>query len=100
IDREPGPSPEEAALLNRALLRASHALNATLYTSAGRFHQDAAVPLPLLPALDGVRELSSLDPASDRHGFLLAELQRGRNRVEATLRDAIDWLEAVESRPQ
>jgi len=100
IDREPGPSPEEAALLNRALLRASHGLNAALYTSAGRFHQDPAVPLPLLPALDGVRELSSLDPASDRHGFLLAELQRGRNRVEATLRDAIDWLEEVESRPQ
>jgi N-acetylated-alpha-linked acidic dipeptidase len=89
-------SDAQVARLNRALLKASHALNATLYTSAGRFGQDPAVPLPLLPALDGLQELATLDPASDRHGFLLTELQRGKNRVEATLREAREWLEEVE----
>ena len=87
-------SGEEAARANRALLRASHLLNSTLYSGAGRFEQDPAYPQPLLPPLAGLRELKTLDPKSDRYGFLLASLVRGRNRVDATLRGAAEALEA------
>jgi hypothetical protein len=45
--------------------------------------------------LDGARELATLDPASDRFGFLLTDLVRGRNRVEATLREALDALQRL-----
>ena len=88
--------PEDAARVNRALLKASHLLNATLYSGAGRFHQDPAFPQPLLPSLAGLRELKTLDPASDRYGFLLASLVRGRNQVDQTLRDAAEALESGE----
>ena len=84
---------DEVARVNAALLRASHLLNATLYSGAGRFHQDPAYPQPLLPSLAGQRELKTLDPKSDRYGFLLASLVRGRNRIDATLREAAMVLE-------
>ena len=86
---------EQAVKVNRALLRASHGLNAALYTAAGRFAQDPATPMPLLPSLDGVRELRTMDPRSDRYGFLLTELIRGRNRVEAALGDGLDSLDGL-----
>jgi hypothetical protein len=83
----------DAMRANEALLRASHLLNATLYSGAGRFHQDPAFPQPLLPSLAGLRELKTLDPGNDRYGFLLASLIRGRNRVDDALRQAAEALE-------
>jgi hypothetical protein len=53
-------SPRTAPRVNRALLKASHLLNATLYSGAGRFHQDPAFPQPLLPSLAGLRELKTM----------------------------------------
>jgi len=59
------------AELNRLLLRVSHGLNATLYTAVGRFEQDIAGPLPILPGLDvAPGELGQLDPMSNHYGFL------------------------------
>lgn len=75
--------------LNRLLLALSHSLNATLYTEAGRFDQDPAAPLPILPGLDRARQLAKLDPASDDYGFLLTRIIRERNRVADTLDDAL-----------
>lgn len=83
---------ERMAELNRLLLKLSHGLNATLYTASGRFEQDPAAPLPILPGLDRARELAQLDPASDRYGFLRTQMVRERNRVAATLDDALDRI--------
>jgi hypothetical protein len=89
--------------LNRLFLKLAHELNATLYTSSGRFDQDPAAPLPVLPGLDPVRRLAQLDPASDQYGFLRTRLIRERNRVAATLDDASDrirhFLEDHSSQP-
>ena len=71
--------------INAALLRVAHLLNATLYSASGRFGQDPAAPLPVLPGLDPVRTLAKLDPESDQYGFLRTRLVRERNRVAATL---------------
>lgn len=79
--------------LNRLLLALSHALNATLYTESGRFDQDAAAPLPVLPGLARATKLAALDPASDEYGFLLTRVVRERNRVAATLDDALEWID-------
>ncbi len=83
----------QVAHLNRLLLSLSHSLNATLYTAAGRFDQDPAAPLPVLPGLDRARRLATLDPASDEYGFLLTRVVRERNRVAATLDGALDAME-------
>jgi hypothetical protein len=88
-----GEASSRVQALNRLFLRLSHSLNATLYTGSGRFEQDPAAPLPILPGLDPARELAQLDPAGDRYGFLLAQMVRERNRVIATLDDALDWIE-------
>jgi Iap family predicted aminopeptidase len=79
--------------LNRLLLKLSHVLNGTLYTESGRFDQDAAAPLPVLPGLDRARQLAKLDPASDEYGFLLTRVIRERNRVAATLDSALERME-------
>jgi Iap family predicted aminopeptidase len=83
----------EATALNRLLLRVAHQLNSTLYTASGRYEQDPAAPLPILPGLDPVRRLAVLDPESDEHGFLRTRLIRERNRVAATLDAASNSLE-------
>jgi Iap family predicted aminopeptidase len=79
--------------LNRLLLKLSHSLNATLYTESGRFDQDAATPLAILPGLNRARQLAKLDPASDEYGFLLTRVIRERNRVVATLDAALERIE-------
>ena len=73
---------------NEILVRLTHRLNARLYTRAGRFDQDPAASLPVLPLLARAAELPALPKDSDARGFLETELVRGRNAVEATLRDA------------
>lgn len=88
----PPPTPAAAARVNGALLRASHLLNATLYTLAGRYHQDPAYTQPLLPSLAVLRELADLPTGSDREGFVRASALRGQNRVDDTLRQAIVTL--------
>jgi hypothetical protein len=84
------PPTDSAAIaaFNALLVKLTHHLNATLYTKSGRFDQDPAAAMPILPALARVRELASLPQDSDVYGFLETELIRGRNEVEATLREA------------
>ena len=74
-------------------MRLTHRLNSMLYTGAGRFDQDPAADLPVLPRLARARELPALADDADARGFLEAELLRGRNSVVATLDDASDELE-------
>ena len=87
--------PEAVAAFNRVLVHVTHALNSALYSGAGRFDQDPAAPMPVLPALAGVRDLVRLDPKSDAYGFLETQLIRSRNMVEAVLRETADELQAV-----
>jgi Zn-dependent M28 family amino/carboxypeptidase len=85
------PRPTDAAkrtARNEFVVRLTHQLNARLYTKAGRFDQDPAARIPVLPLLDRVRDLVKLDKNSDAYGFLETELLRGRSAVEWTLRDA------------
>jgi hypothetical protein len=88
LDAAPRPTePVAAQTLNRLLVRWSHRLNSTLYTKAGRFDQDPAAAVPMLPLLAPLRELASLPRDSDAFGFLETGLLRARHEVEATLRE-------------
>ena len=98
----PSDRPEQNAARNGLLVRLTHRLNARLYTKAGRFDQDPAVTLKVLPLLAPAAELPALPKDSDARGFLETELVRGKNAVEATLREATREAErflATEARP-
>ena len=89
FDRAPKPADEAAAdAFNALVVRLTHRLNAALYTKAGRFDQDPAADLPILPLLARAKELASLPRDGDEIGFLETELIRGRNQVDAVLREA------------
>ncbi len=79
---------QRSAAMNAFLVRLTHRLNSRLYTRAGRFDQDPAASVPILPLLARARELPALAKDSDTYGFLETELLRGRNAVEATLRES------------
>jgi len=83
-----------AAAANQLLVRLTHRLNSRLYTKAGRFDQDPAANVPILPLLARARELPTLAKDSDGYGFLETELLRGRNAVEATLIEATRDIDA------
>jgi len=89
FDRAPRP---DATAFNTSVVRLTHLLNATLYTKAGRYEQDPAAALPVLPLLARVRDLATLPRDGDEYGFLETELTRGRNAVEDTLRRALDEI--------
>jgi len=90
--REPAAT-DAVAARNRLLVRVTHRLNSTLYTRAGRFDQDWAAALPILPLLARARELPALPLGGDAFGFLETELIRGRNAVVSTLADAADEID-------
>jgi hypothetical protein len=94
FDRAARPTTESGiAGFNRILVRLTHQLNSTLFTKAGRFDQDPAAELPVLPLLARVKDLGNLRPDGDQFGFLETELIRSRNQVDATLRDAADAID-------
>jgi N-acetylated-alpha-linked acidic dipeptidase len=90
----PPASAAAVAERNRLIVRVTHALNSRLYTGAGRFRQDPAAAMPILPLLAQAADLAKLPKNSNEFGFLEAELIRGRNAVEATLRDISDKLKS------
>lgn len=95
VDALPRPASDATAqlALDRMLVRLTHRLNSMLYTGEGRFDQDPAADLPILPRLARARELSTLGRDTDARIFLETELLRGRNGLVATLDDASDELE-------
>ena len=85
----------KAPAFNRGLKSLARAINPVLYTRAGRFKQDRAVPHPFLP---GLREIDELAGAGEERGFLLTHLVRERNRIQAALSEVerkLDELEAL-----
>jgi N-acetylated-alpha-linked acidic dipeptidase len=99
FDRARRPvSDADTAAFNALVVRLTHQLNSTLYAASGRFDQDPAAELPLLPLLARIKDLASLPRESDEFGFLETAMIRGRNNVDATLREATDAIEAYLSR--
>jgi len=95
FDGHPKPSsPDGVARFNELVVRLTHRLYSTLYTKGGRFTQDPAAEMPVLPLLARVKDLAALPREGDEFGFLETELVRGRNTVESTLRDATRELGA------
>jgi N-acetylated-alpha-linked acidic dipeptidase len=94
FDRAPRPTGDAAVVeFNRLLVRLTHELNSTLYTSTGRFDQDPAAELAVLPVLARVKDLGTLARDGDEFGFLETRMLRGRNEVEARLRDATEAID-------
>jgi N-acetylated-alpha-linked acidic dipeptidase len=89
----PPTSPAAVAARNRLLVEVTHELNSRLYTGAGRFRQDPAAETPILPLIAPAADLAKMAKDSNAFGFLEADLIRGRNAVEATLRDATEALD-------
>ena len=95
FDAQPAPAePRAIAAHNAIATRLTHQLNATLYTASGRFDQDWAADMPHLPLLARAADLPALGADANASGFLRTELLRGRNAVDATLRDATRALDA------
>jgi len=94
FDRAPQPAATaDIDTRNALVVRLTHRLNAALYTKAGRFEQDPAADLPVLPLLARVKDLALLPHDSDAFGFLETDLIRGRNQIESVLREAVASLE-------
>jgi N-acetylated-alpha-linked acidic dipeptidase len=94
FDLAPRPATETGiAAFNRLAIRLTHDLNSTLYTSTGRFDQDPAAELPVLPLLARVKDLATLPRDGDAFGFLETRMIRGRNEVEARLREAAEAID-------
>jgi Zn-dependent M28 family amino/carboxypeptidase len=99
VDKLTRPTNSQAiAAFNHLLVRLTHRLNSTLYTRAGRFDQDPAAPVPILPLLAHAGDLAKMAPDSDAFGFRETGLIRGRNAVEACLREATSDIEAYLAR--
>jgi len=88
----------EISAFNALVVRLTHELNSTLYTKSGRFDQDPAAELAVLPLLARVKDLAALPRDGDDFGFLETEMVRWRNNVESTLRDATGAIDSHLSR--
>jgi hypothetical protein len=97
--RRPADARSSAAA-NQLLVRLTHRLNSRLYTKAGRFDQDPAASVPVLPLVARARELPKLSKDADAYGFLETELLRGRNAIEATLTEATREIDAYLAVPR
>jgi hypothetical protein len=71
---------------DRTQMRLARIINPVLYTQAGRFGHDPALPVGLLPGLQAARRLRGADP--DTAKFLGVDLTREQNRVVHALREA------------
>ncbi len=77
-----------AATINACHQALGHALIPVLYTAAGPFAHDPALETGFLPPLRAARDMEGLSAASDAAKFLAVDLVRGRNAVNAALREA------------
>jgi N-acetylated-alpha-linked acidic dipeptidase len=94
FDHAPRPATDAGVSeFNRLVVRLTRELNSTLYTKSGRFDQDPAAELPVLPLLARVKDLATLPRDGDAWGFLETEMLRGRNEVESRLREATEAVE-------
>lgn len=88
-------SDEQAALLNRTIMRVSRLLMPVNYTERGPFGQDLAVSIPPLPGLQHAVTLPALTADSPDRYVLETRLRRERNRVRGALRDARETIDSA-----
>jgi hypothetical protein len=89
-------SPKDAPAFNDGLLRISRALNSAYYSRSGPYDQDVNELIPRFPGLALASELASLPPSSDEARFLQVRLKREENRVEESIREAIEIARDLE----
>jgi len=84
--------------VNLTLMKLSRVLVPLGYTSGDRFHHDLALPVAPLAGLQAVRQLATLDPASDAFKFTAAALVRERNRAVHALEEAAELIDELLAR--
>lgn len=82
---------EAARPFNDAQLKAGRALVRVLYARDGAYRQDVADHIPLLPELGAAAALRGAVP----DGVLRTDLARARNRIEGSLLDVRDAVQAA-----
>jgi N-acetylated-alpha-linked acidic dipeptidase len=87
-------SVQAARPFNDALLRVGRELVGVLYAGAGRYRQDPALDLPLLP--DFAAAVEAIGTAPD--GVIRIELVRARNRLEGALLAAAEVASSIGQR--
>ena len=81
---------EAARPVNDALIRIGRALVSVLYSRAGRFRQDPALDIPLLPEFAAAADAVGTAPA----GVVRTEATRARNRLDHALDGATEAARA------
>lgn len=84
----------EARAVTRALVALSRALVPLEYTRGDRFDHDPALPQPVFPALQAIRDLAAHAAEDDTARFLAVTARRARNRVATALDTAIAAADA------
>ncbi|MBB3237494.1 M28 family peptidase [Phyllobacterium endophyticum] len=95
VARSKSASDEETPRINAALMRASRRLVPLNYTTGERFHHDSALPHPVWPSLEGIRQLARQPEGSADLPFYAVHARQTRNRICHALREANAELEAV-----
>jgi len=79
--------------INKLLMEASRILVSTLYTYAGRYDQDPAYYMGLLPTLQRVTALTHMDQESSEAKYLTTKMIRQRNKVTHYLEIALELID-------
>ena len=87
--------PHRTETVNQTMMALSRVLIPLFYTTGDRFHHDLAIPVAPLAGLQRARELSGMEPSSDRYRFAAAALARERNRVVHALDEATRVMDAL-----
>ena len=90
-----GGDAARVAALNGCIVALGRTLTPINYTATGEYDHDLALPTQPIPALQPLRQLATLDPASDEAHFLRTQLLRARNRVWHALHRARGAIGAV-----
>lgn len=83
------------ARLNSCIMALGRLLTPINYTVAGAYEHDLALGMAPIPALQPLRQLATLDPASDEAHYLDTQLVRARNRVWHAFHSATRLIEAL-----
>ena len=82
-----------SARYNATIVALGRILTPINYTVAGAFEHDLALGVAPIPALQPLRRLATLDPASDEAHYLDTQLVRARNRIWHAFREARQAVE-------
>ncbi len=86
--RAVGAKGARARAFNETIMRLARLFVQINFTRDGAFRHDPAVPIPPLPDLAPIQQLSKLDPQSSIAQITRTHLVRGQNRLIMTLREA------------